>query len=194
MVAAAAHPVPSPPCRSFAVSDEIASDAPARERLLDLAMGPGRRRKVSEKIRRGRTPADDLSLVARNDDGDLVGTVRLWDIIAGEDQCGHPVPALLLGPLAVDEWAQGRGVGSALMEEAISRARKRGPGAILLVGNPDLYRRFGFSAGRTGSLFMPGPFERCRLLALETVEGWLDGASGMIAPSGRIAPRRRHAA
>ena len=50
--------------------------------------------------------------------------------------------------------------------------------AILLVGDAPYYARFGFSAEKTGSLAMPGPYERHRLLALELEEGALDGAHG----------------
>ena len=35
---------------------------------------------------------------------------------------------------------------------------------------------------------MPGPFERRRLLGRELNPGALDGARGMIAPSGRLIP------
>lgn len=147
---------------SFAVEDERPADAAAREALLDRAMGPGRRRKSSEKIRRGRMAAEGLSLVARDGDDRLVGTVRLWHVHAGLDAGGRPVRALLLGPLAVDASAEGRGIGGALMREAVARAGRLGHGAILLVGDPDYYVRFGFSAAATQELSMPGPFERHR--------------------------------
>src|SRR5215467_3233012 len=70
---------------AFVVSAEIVGDVAAREALLDRAMGPGRKRKSSEKLRRGRKPAEGLAFVARDADGLLVGTVRLWDVAAGED-------------------------------------------------------------------------------------------------------------
>ncbi len=81
------------------------------------------------------------------------------------------------------------GIGGALMRHAIDEARRLGHGAILLVGDPEYYARFGFSAGKTGALAMPGPFEKRRLLALELVDGWLDGAKGVIAPVGRRIER-----
>ena len=42
---------------AFTIDRENAGDVVARERLLDRAMGEGRFRKSSEKIRRGRVPA-----------------------------------------------------------------------------------------------------------------------------------------
>lgn len=157
----------------------------AREALLDAAMGPGRIRKSSEAIRRGRLPAEGLAFSATRPDGTLVGTVRLWNVSAGtHDDCD--VPALLLGPLAVAPDAQGTGLGGLLMRHAIAEAARLGHGAILLVGDPEYYVRFGFSADKTAWLAMPGPFEPRRFLALELRQGALDGANGLVAPTGRL--------
>ncbi|MCX8996869.1 N-acetyltransferase [Rhizobiaceae bacterium BDR2-2] len=181
---------------AFIVDDENAGDVVARETLLDVAMGPDRRAKSSEKLRRSRLPADGLALVARDSGGHVIGTVRLWNVEAGVTPAGTPVDALLLGPLAVDPAHEGKGIGGALMRAAIARAHDRGHGAILLVGDAPYYERFGFFAEKTKLLMMPGPTARERFLALELKEGWLDGAAGMIVASGRkltVSERRRAA-
>lgn len=170
---------------AYIIDRENPGDVVARERLLDVAMGPGRRRKSSEAIRRGRIPAEGLALVARDRDGHVIGTVRLWDVQAGVTPQNRATPALLLGPLAVDAAHEGKGIGGALMRAAILEAKKLGHGAILLVGDPAYYERFGFSAQKMATLVMPGPFERHRFLGLELKEGWLDGAAGIIVPTGR---------
>ena len=169
------------------ISTEKRADVCEREALLDRAMGAGRKRKSSEKLRRNRLPAEGLALVAKDEAGILRGTVRLWHVDAGVDADGRPVPALLLGPLAVDPRTEGRGIGSALIREAIARAAELGHGAILLVGDAPYYARFGFSSEKTGHLVMPGPFERDRFLALELKAGWLDGATGILTATGRKA-------
>ena len=171
--------------QTFHVEAENAGDIVARENLLDRAMGPARRRKSSEKLRAGRVPAEGLALVARDEDGHVIGTVRLWNVEAGVSRAGRPVAALLLGPLAVDAAYEGKGIGSALMRAAIAEATRRDHGAILLVGDAPYYERFGFFASKTQHLVMPGPFERGRFLALELKTGWLDGAAGMLVASGR---------
>ncbi|KQO75774.1 N-acetyltransferase [Rhizobium sp. Leaf262] len=171
--------------QTFHIDSENPGDVVARESLLDRAMGPGRRRKSSEKLRAGRVPADGLALVARDEDGHVIGTVRLWNVEAGVSLQGRPVNALLLGPLAVDSGHEGKGIGAALMRAAISEAARRDHGAILLVGDAPYYERFGFFAGPAQHLVMPGPFERSRFLALELKSGWLDGAAGMLVASGR---------
>ncbi|MER8748828.1 N-acetyltransferase [Mesorhizobium sp. M1050] len=166
---------------AIAIVAETAADTAAREVLLDEAMGSKRRKKSSEKLRRGRRPSEGLAFVARDASGDVAGTVRLWDVTLGE---GGPA-ALLLGPLAVDPSLKSAGIGSALMRHAVAEATRLGHAAILLVGDAPYYERFGFSAARTGSLAMPGPYERHRLLALELVEGALDGVHGTLKAAGR---------
>jgi predicted N-acetyltransferase YhbS len=170
---------------AFAIDRENPGDVVARERLLDATMGPNRRRKSSEAIRRNRIPAEGLALVTRDTSGHVIGTVRLWDIQAGVTPGGRAVPALLLGPLAVDSAHEGKGIGAALMRAAIMEATKRGHGAILLVGDAPYYERFGFSPEKTATLMMPGPFERHRFLGLELKDRWLEGAAGIIVPTGR---------
>ncbi|MFL6806421.1 MAG: hypothetical protein ACJ8FM_20770, partial [Xanthobacteraceae bacterium] len=76
-------------------------------------------------------------------------------------------------------------------------AKHAGHGAVLLVGDATYYGRFGFSARKTGGLWLPGPYERDRLLACELEPGALDGARGLItAPvkgeSKRTAARLVH--
>lgn len=162
---------------------ETAAHEAGREALLDRVMGPVRFRRASERIREGRLPAEGLALVALDSGGKVVGTVRLWDAKA----CGG-ADLLMLGPLAVDPAFAGSGIGSALMRLAIARARELGHGAIVLVGDPGYYERFGFAAHKARRLAMPGPFERHRMLGLELQPGALERAHGTIKPDGRAVP------
>jgi len=173
---------------AFAITAESGADVAAREALLDRAMGAGRKRKSSEKLRRGRKPSEGLAFIARDADGRIAGTIRLWDVTAGEGRA-----ALLLGPLAVDPALKGGGVGSMLMRHAVEEARRLGHRAILLVGDAPYYARFGFSAEKTGNLAMPGPYERHRFLALELAPGALDGAHGVLTATGRKMAQPRNA-
>jgi len=165
----------------FAIRSERASDVAAREALLDACFGANRHTRTCQRLRDGRAPAEGLafSVVRR---GRLVGTVRLWHVSAGG------VPALVLGPLAVDASCRALGIGAALMNHALAAAKARGHGAVILLGDAPYYARFGFAALGTGELSLPGPFERDRLLGLELREGALAGAWGMIAASGAEAP------
>ena len=166
----------------ISIRKERPPDAAAREALLDEAFGEARARKASERLREGRLPAEGLSFVAAEGKR-VIGTARLWHIA-----CGAGKPALLLGPVAVADDCRNRGIGAALVRRALREARKLGHRAVVLVGDAPYYGRFGFSAEQTGALWMPGPFERRRLLALELAPGALDGARGLIAATGRSEP------
>ena len=160
---------------------ERKADVAPREALLDVSYGPIRFSKTSERLREGRRPG--LSFVAASGRR-LVGTVRLWDVSAGPGR-----PALLLGPLAVAPDCRKRGIGSALVQRALREAKRHGHSAVLLVGDAPYYARFGFSSEKTGALWLPGPYERHRLLGVELVPGALDGARGLVRASGQPAPR-----
>jgi predicted N-acetyltransferase YhbS len=155
----------------ISIRTERPADVAAREALLDVAYGSVRFTKPSQRLRARRDPA--LSLVA-HEQGRVIGTVRLWPVMAG----GRP--ALLLGPLAVHPDCRCRGVGAALMRRALRAAAEAGHAAVLLVGDAAYYGRFGFTAAKTGVLAMPGPYDPARLLAAELVPGALEGAHGMV--------------
>jgi predicted N-acetyltransferase YhbS len=162
---------------------ETRFDVAARERLLDVAFGPARFAKTCERLRDGRIAADGLAFTARVG-GRLVGTIRLWDIIAGG------VPALLLGPLAVDAAHEGKGIGGALMRHALAEAARLGHKAVILVGDAPYYARFGFSRALTENLLLPGPVNLDRFLGLELAPGALASAHGLVVASGHRDARR----
>lgn len=187
------------------IRHERTGDVAAREQLLDVSYGPVRFTKTSERLREGRLP--ELSLVA-TEGRRVVGSVRLWPVSAGQGRhsrceasavlehsgCGASAleprgGLLLLGPLAVDPDCRKRGIGSALVQRALREAKRHSHGAVLLVGDAPYYARFGFSSEKTGALWLPGPYERHRLLGVELVPGALDGARGLIRASGQPAPR-----
>ena len=142
----------------FAIRAERASDVVAREALLDACFGEHRHMRTCQRLRDGRAPAEGLALSATAR-GRLVGTVRLWHVSAGG------IPALVLGPLAVEVSSRKFGAGAALMVHALAAAKARGHRAVILFGDAPYYVRFGFSGEKTSELSLPGPFERERCSA-----------------------------
>ena len=177
----------TPNAAPFAIRAEQASDVVAREALLDVCFGENRHTRTCQRLRDGRDPAEGLAFSAMAE-GYLVGTLRLWHLSAGG------IPALMLGPLAVEVSSRKLGVGTALMDHALAAATARGHRAVILLGDEPYYARFGFSSERTAALSLPGPFERDRLLGLELHAGALDGACGMIVATGAVANVVRRAA
>lgn len=185
----ALHPPFLVEARMVTIRHENPSDVPARDALLDRAFGKRRRAKTSERLREGRQPSEGLAFSAVDAKGRVIGTIRLWDVIAGSAGA-----ALLLGPIAVDGKQQGRGIGAALMERALNEARVKGHAAVILVGDAPYYQRFGFTHGLVADLHLPGPVDRNRFLGLELIHGALDGAEGLVAGCGRRDERSAVAA
>jgi predicted N-acetyltransferase YhbS len=163
------------------IAFERAGDAGAVEALLDHAFGSERHRKTAQRLRDGQRPARGLALVAR-DGGAVVGTVRFWPV-----RIGRRHRALLLGPVAVDAAYRRRGIGAALIQAGLARAKALGHRAVILIGDAPYYSRFGFAALQTAAMKLPGPVDRARFLALELETDALAGASGLVAADASIA-------
>ena len=173
-----------PIATAFRIRDEKPCDWLAREALLDACFGSARFGKTCERLREGRLPAQGLSFVAADATG-LVATLRLWHIEAGDRA------ALLLGPLAVTPGRRSAGIGSALVEHGLRRARRLGHRAVFLVGDAPYYERFGFAHDLAAGFSLPGPVEENRFLARELVPGALAGAHGRVVGAGLFIETRR---
>jgi putative acetyltransferase len=111
-----------------------------------------------------------FSLVAVDDDT-VVGHVLF-------SQMKAPFPALALGPVAVQPEYRRMGIGSRLIREGIARSEAAGWRGIFVLGDPDFYRRFGFSVGRARGF--TSPYAGPHLMALPL------GASELPVEDGRI--------
>lgn len=83
-----------------------------------------------------------VSLVAERE-GEVVGHVLLSRMEVLGD--GRAWRAAGLGPLGVRPGFQGAGIGAALIEAGLAIARATGEELVFVLGEPDYYRRFGFS-------------------------------------------------
>ena len=94
---------------------------------------------------------------------------------------GHPDVKLMgLGPLAVAPKRQRRGVGSALVRAGLEQCTELGFGAVVVLGHPVYYRRFGFlPSSRFGSESeFEVPAEGC--MAMELHAKTLCGKTGRV--------------
>ncbi|EKV29582.1 GCN5-related N-acetyltransferase [Caenispirillum salinarum AK4] len=154
---------------------ELPGHGPAIDRLLEKAFGPGRHGKTVYRLRQDVPSVDALNLVAV-EGSEVVGTIRFWPIVIGPRR----VPAVLLGPIAVDEDYRSLRIGSQLMNAALERCADEGHRIVILVGDEPYYRRFGFRRDLCLDLDLPGPVDPARFLGLELVEGAMNGLTGMI--------------
>jgi len=100
---------------------------------------------------------NEISLVAEQA-GEIVGHVVLsrMSVTSGS----RAVRALGLGPVGVRPGTQGSGVGSKLIRSALAIAGTLGEEVVFVLGEPDYYRRFGFSAATAAPFASPyaGPY------------------------------------
>jgi predicted N-acetyltransferase YhbS len=126
------------------------ADAAAVEALVLSAFGPGRFAKTAERLReKARIVA---GFVAREDDR-LVGSVRLWAVMVGDE------PAYFLGPIAVAADCRRAGLGGDLVQACVDHAGATG---IFLVGDLPYFGRLGFR--RAPEVRLAGPVDPRRVL------------------------------
>lgn len=155
------------------------------EDLLDASFGEGRHARTAYRIREGVPCLDTLSFAALDDDEYLVGSIQCWPVALTDPQ-GRPHPMIMVGPVAVMPGRQGEGFGKALMAAslgAIEEGFETGAAPLpqVLIGDPDYYDRWDFSAAHTAGWHCPGPFEKERLLA-RTSNAAVLPVDGMLGP------------
>lgn len=162
------------PSAELEIKPEAATDAGTLSDLSAQAFGPGRFARTAYRIREGVPPVASLCLAARVG-GKLVGGIRFTAVAVGPE-----AKALFLGPVVVDPHFTGNGIGSALIEKGLAKAKQRGFRLVILVGDLPYYGRFGFVAVPRGQIALPGPVDPGRLLALELAPEALAGAQGLL--------------
>lgn len=88
-----------------------------------------------------RAGALTLSLVAERD-GRIIGHVAFSPVRIDGAELGW----FGLGPVSVAPEHQRGGVGTALIREGLAELRRRGANGCVVLGDPDYYRRFGFTS------------------------------------------------
>ena len=142
----------------FEIVPEHPKNFDKREKLLDLVFGTDRHNLTTYKLRININAVPDLSYVALID-GEFQGSLRFWPIKIN----GTKRP-LLLGPLAVDPARSGQAIGVALVRNGLVQAKKLGYDFVVLIGDFDYYKRFGFIRSESLHLSLPGPYDPKRLL------------------------------
>ncbi|MGH9671813.1 MAG: GNAT family N-acetyltransferase, partial [Bryobacteraceae bacterium] len=110
-------------------------------------------------------------------DDDIAGHI-LFSPLPIDVAGGRVIRAAALAPVAVRPEAQRAGIGSALIRRGLEICRDRGCAASVVLGWPEYYPRFGFSAELARRL--RAPFSGESFMALELEPGSLAGVEGMV--------------
>lgn len=162
------------------IRQEVPSDAAAIEAVTVAAFENAAHTRHTEQfiVRALReSGALSVSLVAE-DDSEVIGHVAVSPVTISDGSTGW----FGLGPISVSPERQGGGVGTRLMECALSELRALGAVGCVVLGRPAYYSRFGFMA--EPSLVLPGV--RAENFQAVSFDGSL--------PSGTVAYHRAFAA
>lgn len=117
-----------------------------------------------------------ISLVAE-DDGTIIGHIMFSPVVLE----GHPgLKVMGLAPMAVVFERQRRGVGSSLVRAGLERCRNLGFGAVVVLGHPEYYPRFGFSPAAGYGIGCEYEVPEEVFMAVELQPGYLQGVSGKV--------------
>lgn len=159
---------------SIEIRQETASDADAIDSLHRIAFGGVAEGRLVEQLREGHWT--EVALVAVRDRA-ILGHVVFSR--AKIHACDRLLDVLVLAPLAVLPKEQRCGVGSRLTRAGLAACRERGIGAVLVLGHPDYYPRFGFSAELARPLHSPfGGGDAW--MAVELIPGALTNIAGEV--------------
>lgn len=157
------------------IRPETASDRAAVRAVNEAAFETSAEADLVEALRERAEPT--FSLVAE-EGGRVVGHILFSPV----GLAGHPELGLFgLAPMAVEPSLQRRGVGSALVRAGLEACAAAGGRAVVVLGHPEYYPRFGFRPASGFGLSCRWEVPDEAFMALELEPGALAEAEGEVA-------------
>ena len=156
------------------IRDERQGDTERIRGVNLAAFGTSTEADLVDALRRKATPL--VSLVAE-DDANVVGHILFSPVTLASK------PGLILmglAPMAVVPSRQRQGVGSTLVLEGLERCRQLNVAAVVVLGHPEYYPRFGFLPAVRLSLRSEYDVPEEAFMVRELRDGVLRGLSGTI--------------
>jgi putative acetyltransferase len=164
---------------SITVRPEAPEDAGAIDVVHISAFGGEAEARLISALRATSHYNRELSLVAELN-GRIVGHVLLTRVPLRKH--GGEKNVLALGPMSVVPSQSHRGIGSELIRASLTLAKEKGYGAIVVVGHPEYYQRFGFALAKELQITCNLPAPEDALTGMELVEGNLSGGGHIEYP------------
>ena len=159
------------------IRSETENDFDSIRSVNDLAFDRPEESRLVDNLRQLPEFDPRLSLVAERE-GKVIGHALFFPIyIQGED--GEEYPCLSLGPIAVVPEYQKRGIGGVLIEAGHRTALELDYTAVLLLGHPEYYPRFGYLPAEKWELTNPWQIEGDPWMGVELVKGALECKAGL---------------
>ena len=117
-----------------------------------------------------------ISLVAE-DRGGIVGHIMFSRVLLAN----HPELKIMgLGPMAISPEHQRQGIGSALVRAGLEECKELDFGAVVVLGHPEYYPRFGFTPAVLFGISCEYAVPEAAFMVIELQPGYLGGASGEV--------------
>ena len=158
---------------NLVIRHETHADHDAIREVNRLSFGRDDEARLVDALREGGHAR--VSLVAE-EGSQVVGHIFFSDLPIVTPQ--GTVEALALAPMAVLPSRQRQGLGSLLVREGLRVCREAGHRIVVVLGHPEFYPRFGFSAETACRL--RSPFSGPAFMAVELVPGALEGIEGEV--------------
>ncbi|HGM4723585.1 TPA: GNAT family N-acetyltransferase [Serratia marcescens] len=154
---------------------EIPVDAAGIDALLRRAFGRDDEADLVQQLREDGLLT--LGVVATDDEGGVVGYAAFSPVdVAGEDR-----QWVALAPLAVDESLRRQGLAEKLVYEGLDSLNEFSYAAVVVVGDPAYYGRFGFKPAAAYGLNCRWPDTESAFQVYPLAEDALNDVSGEVA-------------
>ncbi|AUH02225.1 N-acetyltransferase [Pectobacteriaceae bacterium CE70] len=153
---------------------EIPVDAPGIDSLLRQAFPTGAEAELVRQLRENGQLT--LGIVATDDEGGVIGYAAFSPVtIENEDR-----QWVGLAPLAVDERFRCQGLGEQLVYEGLDALNEFGYTAVVVLGNPAYYSRFGFVLAIEQQLRCRWPGTEKSFQVYPLADNHFEGTSGLV--------------
>ncbi len=130
------------------------------------------------RIRKSDAFIPELSLVALNQDKDIVGHILLSKVKIIDDD--NTVDSLALAPVSVAPEYQKKGIGSQLIHAALKNAKELSYRSVIVLGHKDYYPKFGFKPASLWNIQAPFEVPDEVFMVLELTENSLKNVQGIV--------------
>ncbi len=157
------------------IRKEKVEDMEGVRRVNELAFGTAAEADLVDALSNRAQPT--ISLVA-DDRSEIVGHIMFSPVVL----TGHADLKIMgLAPMAVLPIHQRNGIGTKLVHAGLEECEKLKFGAVVVLGHPEYYSRFGFAPSSRFSVSCEYEVPEDVFMVKELGEGYLRGATGIIA-------------
>lgn len=153
---------------------EIEADWTTIQELTESAFETSAESDLVAALREEARPV--ISLVAEKA-GAILGHIMFSPVVLPEHS---DLTIMGLAPMAVAPEHQRQGIGSALVHAGLEECKKLGFGAVVVLGHPEYYPRFGFTPAVRFGIRCEYEVPEEAFMLLELRPGYLDGAAGKV--------------